>query len=175
MLDELVEQGIADPKRIYVTGGSNGGMMTFSLAHRMSDRIAGVGVMVATMPEAAADWPRPSHAMPIIVMIGTQDPLMSWEGGEGRHSVQGTVAYWRGFNRCVGDGTAWALPDRDPEDGTRVYAARWEGDAPVVLYRLEGHGHGWPRVPANVSGPKTQDISAPEEFWAFLKDHRLPG
>jgi poly(3-hydroxybutyrate) depolymerase len=33
---------------------------------------------------------------------------------------------------------------------------------------------GWPGVPANVSGPKTQDISAPEEFWSFLRDHRLP-
>jgi polyhydroxybutyrate depolymerase len=174
MLDELIKEGIADPERVYITGGSNGGMMSFSLAHHLSDRIAGVGIVVATMPEAAAAWPRPSHAMPIVVMIGTLDPLMAWEGGEGRLSTQQTVSYWLGFNRCVGDGVARALPDTDPDDGTRVFAARWEGDAPVGVYRLQGHGHGWPGVPANATGPKTQDISAPEEFWSFLKDHRLP-
>jgi polyhydroxybutyrate depolymerase len=174
MLDGLIEEGIADPKRVYITGGSNGGMMSFSLAHQLSDRIAGVGIMVATMPEAAVTWPRPSHAMPIIVMIGTLDPIMSWEGGEGRLSTQETVSYWLGFNRCVNDGAARALPDTDPDDGTRVFAARWEGDAPVVLYRMQGHGHGWPGTRANATGPKTQDISAPEEFWSFLKDHRLP-
>jgi poly(3-hydroxybutyrate) depolymerase len=32
MIDALVLDGTADPKRIYVTGGSNGGMMTMRLA-----------------------------------------------------------------------------------------------------------------------------------------------
>lgn len=37
---------------------------------------------------------------------------------------------------------------------------------------MEGHGHGWPmqRDRAETgTGPKKQDITAPEEFWNFFK------
>ena len=48
---------------------------------------------------------------------------------------------------------------------------RWEGKAPVVFYTMEGHGHGWPmqRDRQDGTGPKTRDISVPEEAWNFFQ------
>ncbi len=87
-------------------------------------------------------------------------------------SADETIAFWRKQNAAAADGKKWDLPDRDPNDGCRVRAQRWEGSAPVAFYMMEGHGHGWPMQKGRDetgTGPKTRDISAPEEFWAFFK------
>jgi len=156
-----------------VIGGSNGGVLTQFLVCHLADRIVGAGVVVATLPRAAEkDWPKPSHPVPILVMLGTDDPMKPWNGNADQMSADETVAFWRRQNACAADGKKWDLPDRDPNDRCRVHAQRWEGKAPVVLFTLEGHGHGWPMQKGGVgigTGPKTRDISAPEEFWKFFQ------
>ena len=173
MFDTLIKEGVADPQRIYVTGGSNGGVMTQFLVCNLADRIAGAGVVVATLPRAAKkDWPKPSRPVPILVMLGTVDPMKPWTGNTDQMSADETITFWRKQNACATDGKKWDLPDRDPNDGCRVHAQRWEGKAPVVFYTLEGHGHGWPMQKGRDetgTGPKTRDISAPEEFWKFFQ------
>lgn len=42
LLDRLVAQHGADPSRIYMTGGSNGGMMTFVYAVARANRLAAI-------------------------------------------------------------------------------------------------------------------------------------
>jgi len=109
-------------------------------------------------------------------MLGTVDPMKPWNGNADQLSAEATVEYWRKHNGCAGDVKKWDLPDRDPSDGCRVHAQRWEGKAPVVFYTMEGHGHGWPMQKGRDetgTGPKTRDIFAPEEFWKFLKPHSL--
>ncbi len=172
MFDLLIKEGVADAKRIYITGGSNGGMMTQFLMCHFADRIVGAGVMVATLPAAVKDWPKPARPIPVIIMLGTVDPMKPWNGNADQLSADATVEYWRTQNACAGDVKKWDLPDRDPNDGCRVHAQRWEGKAPVVFYTMEGHGHGWPMQKGRDetgTGPKTRDISAPEEFWKFFR------
>jgi polyhydroxybutyrate depolymerase len=183
MFDTLIKEGTADKKRLYVTGGSNGGVMTQFLVCQLADRIAGAGVVVATLPRAAEkDWPKPSRPVPIFIMLGTVDPMKPWNGNRDQMSADETIAFWRKQNTSTGDVKKWDLPDRDPNDGCRVHAQRWEGKAPVVFYTLEGHGHGWPMQKGRDktgtgpktrdktgTGPKTRDISAPEEFWKFFQ------
>ena len=172
MFDTLIEPRIAGPKRIYVTGGSSGGMMTHRLACQFADRIAGAGVIVATLPKSALEtWPKPSHPMPMLIMLGTVDPLVKYEGTGQSLSADATVEFWRKQNGCEGEAKKWNLLDRDPNDGTRIHAQRWEGKAPVLFSTMEGHGNGWRMQEGRYdgTGPKTQDTSAPEEFWAFFK------
>ena len=172
MFDTLVEQKIADPARLYVVGGSNGGVMTQFLVCSLADRLAGAGVMVATLPRAATTkWPQPSRPVPIIILLGTEDPMKPWNGNQDQMSAQETVAFWRAQNACDKTGTKWELPDKDPQDGCRVYAERWIGKAPVVFYTMQGHGHGWPMQRLRNKddiGASTSDISAPEEYWSFF-------
>jgi polyhydroxybutyrate depolymerase len=172
MFGELIEKKIADPDRIYVVGGSNGGVMTQFLVCNLADRIAAAGVMVATLPRAAeTKWPKPTKPVPMIVLLGTEDPMKPWSGNRDQMSAQETIAYWRKQNKCDSDGKQWDLPDKDPRDGCRIHAERWDGAAPVVFYTMQGHGHGWPmqrRRTAEDKGQGTNDISAPEEYWAFF-------
>jgi len=172
MFDTLTKEGIADPIRIYVTGGSNGGVMTQFLVCHLADRIAGAGVVVATLPRAAKDWPKPARPVPVLVMLGTVDPMKPWAGNTDQMSADETIGFWRQHHACSADVKKWDLPDRDPNDGCRIHAQRWEGKAPVVFYTMEGHGHGWPMQKGRNetgTGPKTRDISAPEEFWKFFQ------
>jgi len=173
MFDTLIAEKVADPQRIYVTGGSNGGVMTQNLVCHLADRIAGAGVVVATLPRAAdKDWPKPSRPVPILLMLGTVDPMKPWKGNSDQMSADETIAFWRKQNTSVAEGKTWDLADRDPNDGCRVHAQRWEGAASVVFYMIEGHGHGWPMQRGRDetgTGPKTRDVSAPEEFWKFFR------
>jgi poly(3-hydroxybutyrate) depolymerase len=49
LIDKLISEHDADPARIYMTGGSNGGMMTFVYAVARSERLAAVAPVVASM------------------------------------------------------------------------------------------------------------------------------
>jgi polyhydroxybutyrate depolymerase len=49
MIDQLVRSGRADPKRIYVTGMSNGAMMTHVLARELPEKIAAIGPIVGAV------------------------------------------------------------------------------------------------------------------------------
>jgi polyhydroxybutyrate depolymerase len=172
MFDELIKEKIADPQRIYVAGGSNGGVMTMNLVCNLADRIAGAGVLVATLPRAAENnWPKPSRPVPMIIMLGTEDPMKPWSGNQDQMSAEETVNFWCKMNGCRDHPKQWELPDRDPQDGCRVYGQRWAGQAPVVFYKLQGHGHGWPMQRGRGiegTGASTRDVSAPEEFWSFF-------
>ncbi len=176
MFDALIEEKVADREHIYVAGGSNGGVMTMNLVCHLADRIAGAGVIVATLPRAAETaWPKPSRPIPIILMLGTEDPMKPWSGNRDQMSAEETVAYWRKVNFCHDQANQWELPDRDPRDGCRVHAKQWTGKAPVVFYTMEGHGHGWPMQRSRGiegTGASTRDISAPDELWGFFKNAR---
>lgn len=49
LIDELVRSGVADPKRVYVTGMSNGGMLTHKVAIALSGKIAAAAVVAGAM------------------------------------------------------------------------------------------------------------------------------
>lgn len=172
MFDALIEEKVADPDRIYVVGGSNGGMMTHRLACEFADRIAGAAAVVATLPASAPqEWPRPSRPVPFMLLLGTADPLVKYAGSGQTLSAAETVDFWRQQNHCVGEPRREDLRDRDSADGCRVRSERYDGDAPVLFYTMEGHGHGWPmqRDRQDGTGPKTRDISVPEETWKFFQ------
>ncbi len=83
MFDKLIAEDVADAKRIYITGGSNGGVMTYMLLSEMADRIAGAGVVVTTLPAIVKTWPKPSRSVPILIMLGTAYLMMPWSGTRG--------------------------------------------------------------------------------------------
>jgi len=171
MFDTLIADGTADARRIYITGGSNGAVMNYKLLSEMADRIAGAGIVVATLPTVVLTWPKPSRPVPVVIMLGTKDPMMPWEGTRGQQSAQATIDFWKSVNGCTGEGVKKEFPDKDPNDGCRVRSESWVGKAPMVFYTLDGHGHGFPMQKATfgeATGPKTRDISAPEEFWKFF-------
>ncbi len=186
VIDAIDAEVPVDRARVYVTGASNGGMMSNRLAIELSDRIAAAAPVIAQIPAPIASRSRPTRPVPVLIINGTQDTLIPWEGGEptvlgkklGRIlSTEETVAYWTSQNGCTGRPTVEWLPDRVPDDGTRVCRESYAGAAPVVLYRIEGGGHTWPGgvqyLPEMFIGRTSRDLDATAAIFSFFKEQRL--
>ena len=184
IVDKLVADGLVDKNRIYVAGISNGGMMAQRLACEQADRIAGIATVAGGLPEPLQATCKPARALPVLVIHGTEDPIVPWSGGAvagfedfGKVlSARETAKFWAANNRCGDGGVIAAEPDRDPKDGTRVKMevfASCPVGAAVKLAAVEGGGHTWPGgyqyLPERFIGRTSQDVDANMLIWDFFK------
>jgi len=182
----LVRRGLADPGRVFVAGVSNGGMMVQRLACEVPGAFAGYASIIANMPVPVFDRCAPDRPAPMMVINGTDDRLVPYDGGgigiRGRRgavvSTFETVEFWRAHNGCDGRPGRRMLPNRDPDDGSRVvmfYSTDCRG-APVFLLRVEGGGHRVPGSPVQdlpfiadrFLGDQNNDISTAEVISRFF-------
>jgi polyhydroxybutyrate depolymerase len=188
LVDEIGRRVAIDRTRVYATGISNGGLMSFRLGLALSDRIAAIAPVAISMSEQLARLAAPPRRVPMLLLAGTDDPLVPWNGREiglpGRRgvgrvvSVPETVRLWTAWNGCPATPAVAHEPDRDPADGTRVrrevYAPCRDG-AEVVLYAVEGGGHTWPGgvpyLPARIIGRTSRDVDASALIWGFFARH----
>lgn len=174
LLDELKKKLPYDESRVFSTGHSNGGGMTFRLAAELSDRFCAIGMVAGRM---VVDNPKPTKPLPTLYIIGTTDPLMPLDGGE----VKSPWGNWT--NRPVVEQLVkWAEAigcEKEPmvlsekEDLRKVeYPSKSNGPKLTVLY-LEGHGHHWPgakqTLPESMIGPIKSKLNATDVIWEFFK------
>jgi len=185
ILDLVAESVRFDPDRVFVTGASNGGMMTFRLALEANDRFTAAAAVIANLPDPSECRPL-ADPIPMLIMNGTDDPLMPYEGGyvagsaceRGRvMSTRETVDLWVAINHADPEFIIEAMPNSSWYDRSRVvvytYLAGADG-ADVVYYEVAGGGHADPgreRLPAAIQAVtegKNRDIDGPTEIWAFF-------
>ena len=188
LIDRLTKSYNIDTKSIYVTGVSNGAMMSLRLACELSDRIVAIAPVVGAMPVNLASSCRPARSVSILFINGTDDPLVPWEGGEVRFghqrlgkilSVPETVSTWVRHDACPSLSEQTKAPDTDPYDGTRirkdVYSPCDDG-VEIVFVTVEGGGHTWPGgyqyADERIVGKTSEDIDACKVIWDFFKRHR---
>ena len=80
-IDRIESQASIDARRVYVTGMSNGAIMSGRLACQLSDRIAAVAQVAGTAAVSVAGSCDPGRAVPILEIHGTADPLVPYGGG----------------------------------------------------------------------------------------------
>jgi polyhydroxybutyrate depolymerase len=188
LIEKLVADGSADPKRIYITGISNGGAMTMTLVCRRADLFAAAATVIINLTNESASACRPARPTPMLMMNGTADPLVPYKGGRGtsRFAVDGfwsaekTLGFWRKTNGCEADNAAVTeLDDGDRADRSTVTRidSRCPPGRDVVLYRVNEGGHRmpgasdarFPRLANAFLGPQNHDIDGAEIIWAFFK------
>jgi polyhydroxybutyrate depolymerase len=185
LIDLFVARNNADPRRVYATGISNGGMMSFRIACELPKRIAAIGVIAANLPRALAERCSSGPPVPVMIIDGTEDKLMPWAGGEivgERGAVLSATATAQTFTLRIGSPveTVEPLPSFANADPTRVKRHRWKtgSGAEIVLYEVEGGGHTWPGgaqyLPEAVIGRTSRQIDASREIIEFLLRFRLP-
>lgn len=178
LIDELKAQYRID--RVYMTGISNGGMMTFRYACAMADQLAGFMTVVANLPDPIYNACAPSQPIPAVMVFGEADPLMPFAGGivgagarRGDYgtvvSAEDTISVWTAANGCADASERSALPDSVDDDAQVTLTTYADCAAPVQVYRIANGGHGWPgdtslRLRLTNNGIVTQDISATELF-----------
>ena len=189
LVEKYVSDGTADPKRVYVTGVSNGGAMTMTLACKRADLFAAAASVIMNFTDEFANACQPSRPVPMLMMNGTADPLIPYEGGRGtsRYAVDGfwsaekTIAFWRKVNGCEeGSAASTDLADKDASDQSTVtlVPSRCPAGRDAVLYRINDGGHRMPgsfpdsrfiRLVNYIFGPQNHDIDGAETIWAFFK------
>lgn len=189
LIDQLVQRRNIDPERVYVTGISNGALMAHRLACELAGKIAAIAPVAGNMPANPASRCAPAGPVSVLMINGTADPMVPWEGGDVRfgwlklgkvRSVAQTVKFWVAHNRCSASPVITREPHHDPQDATRVRKEVYGGGqagTEVILYTIEGGGHTWPRgrrfMPERIVGPTNKDLEANEVIWNFFKKHSL--
>ncbi len=181
LIDLLVAQHRADPTRIYMTGGSNGAMMTFVYAAKRAEKLAAIAPIVGAM---FTFEDKPALPLPILMINGAKDGEVPITGGMSRNpmvagaqaapykSLEETVNFWIAANRS--DRTP--VVETQGSVTTRTYAAQPGGAVTVALVDAVG-GHGWPGTVSNrEENTPIQSFRGAERVWAFFKDkRRVPG
>jgi polyhydroxybutyrate depolymerase len=185
LIDKLVADRVADPARIFVTGPSRGGLMTWSMACSMSERIAAVAPLITGMTDGQLENCHPAHLVPVLALGGTADRSQPYEGwlyqdhdqGDYRlASVPETMEFWRHLHNCTGEASQ-GLPHREGTGPTRVALITWTGctgGGTVQLLRIQGGGHQLPTLApaaeptAQAGNARNHDIETAEEVWRFF-------
>jgi polyhydroxybutyrate depolymerase len=189
LVAKFVSDGSADPRRIYVTGISNGGAMTMTMICKRAELFAAAASVIMNLTDESAAACHPSRPVPILMMNGTADTLVPYRGGRGtsRFAVDGfwsteqTLAFWQRANGCDEQETTRVdLDDRDATDHSTVtrIVSHCPTGRDVVLYRVNEGGHRmpgrfsdarFPRMVDYVLGPQNHDIDGAEVIWEFFK------
>ncbi|MBX9671628.1 MAG: hypothetical protein K2X93_28825 [Candidatus Obscuribacterales bacterium] len=77
IIDNAEKDFVVDPKRIFMAGLSNGGMMTFRAAPELSDKIAAIAVVSGAM---SGNEPPPKQPMSMLHIHGTEDRIVPYDG-----------------------------------------------------------------------------------------------
>lgn len=184
IIDIFVARHQVDPRRVFVEGTSNGGMMTQRLTCELAGKIAGAASVISSMPTKIARTCRPARAVPMLLLNGTDDTFVPYQGGTvtplGKPSGEvistpATFKFWSKVNGCRGDVRITQLPNRSRRDRTTVRLHRNArcSRAPVRLYQVVGGGHTRPgmvgRSPKRLVGLQNRDINASETIWSFFE------
>jgi polyhydroxybutyrate depolymerase len=188
LAEHLVSEGLADPKRLYLLGVSNGGMLAYRVACQSPGIFTAYAAVIANMPALVAEGCKRGDAAPMLVINSTDDRISPYEGGEVGHfhrrgevlSTEETIDFWRRYNGCSERSQMKPLPDKDQGDGSTVQAQQFsdcQRNSAVVLLTVEGGGHvppgadisNRPFLQAILGGAGNQDISAADVSWKFFK------
>lgn len=178
LIDRLEAQGMVDPRRVYVTGESNGGMMAYRLGCELSGKIAAIAPVAACMDGQES---LPSCPVSVMAFNGTADRTIRYEGGMG-------IAYisrFKVFAKPASYATSFWVKLNGCEDAPRlehsgnIVLANYNGGregSEVILCTIKNGHHAWPGGGRNWLWARkpSREISATNEMWEFFSRHRKP-
>ena len=169
LIDKLEHDYSVDPRRIFVTGISNGGMMSYRIGCELADKIAAI----APVEGAQNTDCRPTGPVSVIVFHGTADRLVPFTGGStpfqigprrSDNSVTNAVAFWVKNDGC----SPTPKHNENSAAHTDIYSGCKNGTG-VALYAIQGGRHLWPG--SRISG---NSVAATDLMWSFFVQHPKP-
>jgi polyhydroxybutyrate depolymerase len=169
MIDEIAAEHPVDLRRVYVTGMSNGAMMTYRLACEIPEKLAAIVPVSGTL---AVDDCSKSKYVPVMHIHGDADKNVPFDGGVGENgvskvahrSVPETMRVITAPRGCSGAETVAV------SGSVERTSYRCADGAPVELVVIRGGGHSWPggkRQTAHAGDSNAP--SASQMAWDFAK------
>lgn len=179
VLDDVQRHFAVDHRRVYVTGFSSGGSMTFRVGVEMADRVTAIAPVAGHL--CIAD-PQPVRPVSMLYIIGLEDPLNPFDGGpvlspwgarRQRPPVMKSIRIW--IELIDADEVPHVI-----RHDNGVHSVRYgpgPGGQQVQLCTIAGQGHEWPgarrTLPQSISGPQTDKICATTAVWEFFSQVSL--
>lgn len=167
-LIDLVKQKIViDENRIYSSGMSNGGYMSYHLACNLSNKFAAIASVTGSMTYDTFDDCSPNHPTPILQIHGLLDFVVPYEGNGGSKSIPDVIDYWINYNSCNPNPETFI----DYDDFSLVTYDTYLNCLNNVNVKLILHptmGHNWPNS-------QEYNVNASEEIWNFVSMYDLFG
>ena len=159
--------------RIYSTGMSNGGFMSYVLACQLSHRIAGIASVTGSMTNQTFDECDAKHPMPVMQIHGAKDNTVPFEGNDNMKPIDDVMEFWVNYNACNVTPSETIIEDNDGDGlgGTLSVYNGCMNDVSVELYYLDGLRHQWP----SLKGTRVFDIDSASVIWEFFSKYNVDG
>ncbi|MEO6190576.1 MAG: PHB depolymerase family esterase [Saprospiraceae bacterium] len=172
LIDTISAQYSINSKRIYSTGMSNGGFMSYSLAC-FSQRFAAIASVAGSMTNETLQRCKPARKIPILEVHGTADQTVPYDGSSGFASIPNLLNFWLKINECSSGANDLLIPDIDVSDGATAEHIIFNcPQFPVEHFKVMNGAHTWPGAKFNI-GVTCQDFNASEEIWKFFNRYEL--
>lgn len=172
-----------DAGRVYLTGLSNGAILSHYAGAANSDLIAGIAPVVGCAgggETAQLTYPvQPQKPLNVIMFNGALDEHMPLQGGkqilhsedQARYvsSAQQSAQFWVKANGCNPQPKVEQLPE---QKATRYTWSGGKQKTRVVLWVLHNQGHAWPggSAPRSVADQPSPLVKAHEVLWRFFSE-----
>lgn len=176
LIDTLITTHRVDPRRVYVTGLSNGGMMAHIVGAALPDKVAAIAPVISGL---RGDEPAPKGPVSTIIINGALDesvpPAGGVQGKKGTKFDDDTLLLPANYQ-----GDLWAKANGcspTPKYINTPPIEQWLYDCPagqhVTRYLVGDNGHAWPsgeRGSPMGDTPSTS-MNATNVIWDFFKAH----
>jgi len=176
LIDALIASYKINPKKIYATGHSNGGMLAYRLACEVPDKVAAIATSACSM--VVKQPCSPTRAVPVLHMHSVLDARIPYTGGVGVSS-----AYFPPLDSIL---NVWSLNDACANvaeiitDDSSYKLTQWSDctdDVLIQYYLTQDGGHAWPGGQPQ-GGPAADRpslvINANDLLWDFFQQYQLP-
>ena len=159
IINEMNNKYGIDKKRVYVSGFSMGGMMSYHVANKLGDQIAAIAPV-----SGGGGVNSPKRAMPIMHTHGTSDDVVNY------NSTVNTVKSWVSAQKCSSNSQK-IKPYPSTKPGSAASLEIWSGcndGVEVRLLTIDGKGHWY-------SMDEAASVNTSVEIWNFVKNYSLDG
>ncbi|MBS1654941.1 MAG: hypothetical protein JSU05_08860 [Bacteroidetes bacterium] len=188
LLDTLTTHYNADEKRFFFTGISRGAMFSFCLASKLNDRVAAIAPVCGGISQTLAENYRFKKPVPVLMINGTADPLVSYNGGYGKFNknneenedadmlpAEDLVKKIAAEDHCTGTPEIKNIPNINLYDGCTATESIYNcATVKFDFVKIINGGHTWPGgsqyLPKAIIGKVCRDFKAEEMIFDFFKN-----
>jgi polyhydroxybutyrate depolymerase len=187
LIDTFTQKYKSDSIRFFAAGMSRGGTFALYLADRLPHRIDGIALVCASVPRTFASHLSFAHPVPVLLINGTMDPLINFNGGKGKTNTVGEenedeemlptevlIDNLTKLDFCDVNPVVTDMP-RNKNGGNECSAVEtvYNCKSKIDFIAIINGGHTWPGEPSSVSnmtsGKVCRDFNAEDVIYEFFR------
>lgn len=173
LIDTISAKYSINAQKVFSTGMSNGGFMSYTLACELPNKIKKIASVTGSMTKFQYANCTNQNPIPVLQIHGTNDPTVNYNGNTTTEAIEKVVGFWVNHNNCDSTFVESAIPNINTTDNSTVirydFNASCDDNSEVVFYKVENGGHTWPGSEYLIPGDVTNlDFNASEVIWKFF-------